>query len=126
MTDFNFDMQTAWWRRFSSDAAGNLGAFALRLKEALPDRVTLEKKRGLFAKTDRITAVNVELGQNIYRLAVDKDRLSATVTLIVRGITLNTRAIDPLEWFAKLAEETNEATTHAKLLSESLQRFMES
>lgn len=126
MTDFNFDMQAAWMRRFSSDAASNLGAFAHRLKEALPDLVQIEEKKGFFAKTATVTAVIVTMGQNQYRLAVDKGRLSATIAMIVHGITLNTKTIDPIEWFAKLAAETNAVTAHAQALSVSLQRFMES
>ena len=124
MTDF--DMQAAWLRRFSSDAASNLGAFALRLKEALPDLVQIEEKKGLFAKTGTIVAVTVEIGQNSYRLAVEKGRLAATVAMTVRGITLNTKPLDPAEWFAKLAEETQAVSDHAQALSQSLQRFMES
>lgn len=126
MTNFDFDMQAAWMRRFSDDAASNLGAFAHRLKEALPDLVQLEERKGLFAKTGTVTAVTVTMGQNQYRLAVDKGRLSATIAMIVHGITLNTKALDPIEWFTRLAAETNAATAHAQSLSASLQRFMES
>ncbi len=46
--------------------------------------------------------------------------------MVVRGITLNTRQIDPAEWFARLAEETKTASSAAQSLSVSLQRFMES
>jgi hypothetical protein len=44
--------------------------------------------------------------------------------MVVRGIVLNTKTIDPAEWFAKLAGETKKATEHAKALSHSLSQFM--
>lgn len=125
MSAFDFDMQAAWLRRFSGDAADNLGAFALRLKAALPDIVQIEQKKGLFAKTGSIVAVNVELGQHRYRLAVERGRLSASIAMIVRGITLNTKSVDPTEWFAKLTEATTASTAQAQALSQSLQQFME-
>jgi uncharacterized protein (DUF1684 family) len=125
MTEFDFDMQAAWLRRFSSDAASNLGAFAHRLKEAMPDSVLIEEKKGLFAKTGTVVAVTVDLGQNRYRLTVDKGRLQASIAMVVRGITLSTKPLAPAEWFAKLAEETTNASAHAQSLSQSLQRFME-
>ena len=44
--------------------------------------------------------------------------------MVVRGIVLNTKSVDPAEWFAKLAEETRKATAHAQALSRSLANFM--
>ena len=46
--NLDFDMQAAWLRRFKADAESNMTAFALRLKEALPDLVTVHESRGFF------------------------------------------------------------------------------
>ncbi len=119
-------MQAAWLRRFSSDAQSNLGAFALRLKEALPELVTVHEQRGFFSKSGKITGVTVDLGQNRYKLEIVSGRLSATIAMIVRGITLNTKTVDPAEWFARLGDETKNASAHAQNLSASLQQFMAS
>ena len=120
----DFDMRAAWLRRFQADAESNLSAFALRLKEALPDLVTIHESKGFFARAARVTGVSVALGDNEYSLAVEHGRLKATVAMTVRGITLNTKTIDPADWFARLARETTAATAHAKALSESLNSFM--
>jgi hypothetical protein len=126
MSDFDFDMQAAWLRRFSADAQSNLGAFALRLKEAIPDLVTVQESKGLFAKTGKITGVSIELGENLYKLEFASGRLQASIAMVVRGITLNTKTLPPAEWFARLAEETKKASAHAQSLSTSLQNFMAS
>jgi hypothetical protein len=42
----DFDRQAAWMRRFSSDAESNLAAFALRLREAMPELVTVHEQKG--------------------------------------------------------------------------------
>ncbi len=123
-TPFDFDTQAAWLRRFSSDAESNLRAFALRLKEALPDLVTVQERKGLFAKSATVTGVVVDLGETRYKLEIHSGRLQASIAMIVRGITLNTKTIDPAEWFVKLTEETTKASAHAKNLSVSLQQFM--
>jgi len=121
--NLDFDMQAAWLRRFKADAESNLTAFALRLKEAMPDLVTVHESRGFFSGA-RTTGVSVELGENRYSLAIDRGRLKATIAMVVRGIVLNTKSVDPGEWFAKLAEETRKATAHAQALSRSLANFM--
>jgi hypothetical protein len=41
----DFDMQAAWLRRFSAGAESNLMGFALRLKEAMPELVTVRESK---------------------------------------------------------------------------------
>ncbi|HEX4410835.1 MAG TPA: hypothetical protein VH206_18860 [Xanthobacteraceae bacterium] len=122
----DFDMQAAWLRRFKADAESNLKAFALRLKEAMPELVTLHESRGFFSSSAKTTGVSVELGENKYTLQIDSGRLKATIAMVVRGITLSTKAVDPAEWFERLAAETKKATDHAQALSRSLGNFMAS
>ena len=124
-----FDGQAAWLRRFERDAQDSLGAFALRVKEALPDRVEIRRSRGglfggLLGGLGRTEAMSVELGQNRYLLELSRGRLRASIALVVRGIALNTRAVEPGEWFARLAEETRAASADAEALSRSLADFM--
>jgi hypothetical protein len=120
----SFDIEAAWMRRFQSDAQANLRAFALALREAMPELVTVEEHRGLFERNGTITGVTIELGDHQYVLRIAKGRLQASIAMIVRGITLNTKTVDPAEWFKRLAEETHKASEQAKSLSESLTRFM--
>ena len=126
MEDANFDMQAAWLRRFRADVESNLKAFALRLKEAMPEMVTVHETRGLFSKTGKITGVTVELGDHHYGLAIENGRLKATIAMVVKGIVLNTKNIEPGDWFAKLSEETRKVSEHAQALSASLSSFMAS
>jgi hypothetical protein len=121
--NMDFDMQAAWLRRFKADAESNLKAFALRLKEAMPELVTVHESSGLFSG-GKTTGVTVELGENRYSLQIERGRLKATIAMVVRGITLNTKTIDPADWFNRLADETKAATEHAKALSQSLAAFM--
>ncbi len=119
-------MQAAWLRRFSSDAQSNLGAFALRLREAMPELVTVHEQKGFFSKSGKIMGVTVELGERRYKLEIAQGRRLATIGMVVRGITLNTKTVDPAQWFAELTAETQKASVHAQSLSASLQQFMAS
>ena len=122
--DIDFDMQAAWLRRFTADAEGNLRAFALRLKEAMPERVQVDERKGFFSSRGKIVGVTVELGESRYILQLVNGRLQASIALVVRDIALNTKRVEPLDWFAKLAEETKKASEHAKSLSQSISSFM--
>jgi hypothetical protein len=122
----DFDMQAAWLRRFTADAESNLKAFALRLKEAMPDLVTIHESKGFFSKLGKITAVEVDLAEQKYKLELTGNRLQASIAMVVRGITLNTKTVDPADWFARLTQETQKASAHAQSLSQSLTAFMAS
>jgi hypothetical protein len=120
----NFDLEAAWLRRFQSDAQANLRAFALTLREAMPELVTIEERRGLFERKGTIIGVSVLLGDHQYGLQWEKGRLQAHIAMIVRGITLNTKTVEPGEWFRRLTEETHKASEHARSLSQSINSFM--
>jgi hypothetical protein len=122
--DIDFDMQAAWLRRFTADAEGNLRAFALRLKEAMPERVQVDERKGFFSSRGKIVGVTVELGESRYILQLVNGRLQASIALVVRDIALNTKRVEPVEWFARLAEETKKASEQAKSLSQSISSFM--
>ena len=119
----DYDMQAAWLRRLTSDVQSSLGSFALRLKEAMPEHVTLLEKKSLFSAAE-LTGVVVEIGEHTYTLEVDGRKLKATVAMVVRGITLNTKNVDPAQWFAQLSQETMKTTEHARSFSQSLSSFM--
>jgi hypothetical protein len=120
----DFDMQAAWLRRFSADAESNLRAFALLLREAMPQLVTIHESKSLFSRNVKTTGVTVELGEHRYILQLANGRLQAQIAMVVRGVTLNTKSVAPPEWFVRLREETQKASEYAQSLSQSLDRFM--
>jgi hypothetical protein len=119
-----FDAQAAWLRRFQSDAQSNLRAFALRLHEAMPERVTIQESKSLFSRNAKTTGVSVDMDQNRYILEIANGRLKASVAMVVRDIAISTKNIDPAEWFVRLSEETKKVSEHAKRLAQSLSDFM--
>ena len=125
-TDDDFDMQAAWLRRFKADAESNLRAFALRLREAMPDAVQIHESRSLFSRTVKTTGVTVQIGDNRYVLEIAQNRLRASIAMEVRGIVISTKSVDPADWFARLSAETQRATEHARALSQSIDAFMAS
>jgi len=120
----DFDVQAAWMRRFMADAESNLRAFAMRLQEAMPDRVTVRESKGLFSRTAKTTGITVNLDKNHYILDLANGRLKASVQMVVRDIAISNKQLDPAEWFAQLAAETKKASDHAKALAQSLSAFM--
>lgn len=122
--DLSFDTQAAWMRRFHSDAESNLRAFALRLFEAMPERVRVQERKGLFSRSSTVTGVVVEMDQTHFTLQLSNGRLQASIAMVVRVIAISNKSVDPAEWFAKLSEETQKTSEHAQRLAQSLSAFM--
>ena len=125
--NLDFDTQAAWLRHFQADAENSLRTFALRLREAMPELVTVrEQRKGLFARGGVITGVTVALEPNRFILELENGRLRASIAMVVRDIAISTKRVDAGEWFAKLAEETRKTSEQAKRLAQSLSAFMAS
>lgn len=123
----DFDTEMAWTRRFEADAAGNLRALALRLREAMPHQVTVDTSfRGFFSRGATIVGVTVRLGENAYALKLESGRLQASVALVVRGVAISNKPIAPDDWFRCLAEEARKSSEQARSLSRSIDAFMSS
>ena len=125
--NLDFDMQAAWLRRFKADAESNLKAFALRLKEAMPELVTVHESRGFFSSSGKRPPASPS--SSAKTATAWKSSVAGWTAKDCHGGAWhrapNTKAIDPAEWFAKiLAGETKKATEHAKALSHSLSQFM--
>ena len=125
-SNLDFDRDAAWYRRFTTDAESNLHAFALRMREAMPERVTVHESKSFFSRNSTTTGVSVDLDDHRYTLKIEGGRLQANIAMVVRGIVLSTKSLDPADWFVKLSEETKKASEHARSLSRSLSDFMSS
>ena len=123
----DFDIQAAWLRRFHADAESNLKAFALRLKEAMPELVTVRESKGLFRAQRGITGVSVELGDkpvhagNRPRPAEGDRRDGGARHHAEHEDRRSGRLVRPAG-----AKKPRHATDHARSLSRSLTSFMES
>ena len=71
-------------RRFEADAESNLRAFALRLKEAMPELVTVHETRGFFSSAAKTTGVSVDLPR-ASATALNVERKPIAVSLNEQG-----------------------------------------
>jgi hypothetical protein len=101
-----FDLSAAWLRKAQGDLKPFMEAFAARMQGAVPERVSVERKRdGFFAKTSHTVKVTVEGEQAVYILALDRMRLTARRAKVVRGVTLRSDEMAVPDWLAALNGE---------------------
>ncbi len=101
-----FDLDAAGIRRAMSDLRAFIEALAVRLKGALPDRVTVERRRdGLLSRTSHVHEIVLRGDGGEYRLRFDKGTLTATRAKTVRGVVISTTELPVPQWLAEVRAE---------------------
>ena len=106
-----------------ANAAPFLEQLAARLSAALPDKVRVETKGGLFAKS-HIAKLEVDLGEYVYTAMLEGHRLTARRAHVIRGIALKNQELQPAELIDALAAELHELAQHSDETRAALARFL--
>src|SRR5262245_21078806 len=95
--------------RLIHDYAGDRQMFLELLAQALRDaagnRLEIKRGGGWLARKRPVESLEIELGDDRYRLAVERGgTLAATRTRVVRGIALRTDELTVEAWLTELSE----------------------
>jgi hypothetical protein len=119
-----FDMVAASIRADASDTDTFFRVLVAKLRDALGERVTVNRSGGLLKRDRPVTGVTMDLthaGEGMV-LEVQRDRgdISCTVARRVRGIALSTKQLTMQEWIEQLvgalAEEAKRSEQTAQAL----------
>jgi hypothetical protein len=101
----DLDLSAASLRADGRDLPAFVNALAVRLEEAVPGRVSVERKRaGLFSGEKVVKRIVCEVGEEQYVLEAEGGRVVATCGKAVRGITIRTETLPVAEWSRRLVE----------------------
>ena len=101
-----FDLDAAGIRRAQTDLKAFMEALAVRLQGALPERVSVARRRdGLLARTRHVHEIVVRGDAGEYRLRSDKGQLAATRAKTVRGVVIGTTDLPVPQWLAEVRAE---------------------
>lgn len=121
----NFDLLAADWRRAATDEKAYIEALAVRLSQALPHLITIERHFSFFSNKAPIKMLSIRLKDDEYRLACSKQgHIQAEIGSVVRGIKLKSELVNFTEWMTRFS---NAIALFAKEHAESraeLERFL--
>ena len=101
-----FDLDAAGVRRALTDLRAFMEALAARLQGALPDRVTIDRRRdGLLSRTSHVHQIALRGDEAEYRLRFDKGALTATKAKAVRGVVISTSEEPVPQWLGEVRAE---------------------
>jgi len=101
-----FDLEAAVLRRSQVDLRAFMEALAVRLEGALPQQVSVERRRdGLLSKTSHVAGIEVRTEKAIYTLTLLKGVLTATRAKVVRGVVISTSSVTAAVWLGEVRAE---------------------
>jgi hypothetical protein len=117
--DLDIEMVTASLRADASDLGTFVEALAVKLEEALPNGVKIDRKGGLFG-AKKVRQISVDAGDTRLRLDRDGAQVRTSRARLSGGIVLKTEQIDTDEWLHELGrtlagQAKRSATTRAAL-----------
>ena len=124
MEEPDFDLVAASLRADTVDTRAFAAALAVKLEQALPGLVQVERKGGLFSKDKQVRSISATFGEQCYRLDVDGGRVEASRQKSVRGIVLHTDRLGLDEWIDGVSRELTAAASTSEQSRAALARML--
>lgn len=106
-----FDMLAASLRADAADMKTFLDVLGVKLRDALPGMVEVEREGGLFKKERRVEAIRIRVEDYVYEIRQVASGVEARMNHQVRGITLKNQVVRLEEWIVALSQHL---TKHAE------------
>ena len=120
-----FDLSAAYLRKARGDTRAFMEGLAARLEGALPEAVTVQRKRdGLFSATSHVVAIRVAGDTSVLTLAVEHGKLHATRTKVVRGVAIGSADIGVPAWLEEVTRAVGAAGADAEAARAALHDFL--
>jgi hypothetical protein len=122
--ELDIELVTASLRSDASDLGAFVEALAVKLEEALPNGVRVDRRGGLFG-AKKVRQITVDAGDTRLRLDRDGAHVATSRARLSGGIVLKTERIDTDAWLQELGRALAEQARSSQVTREALERMLE-
>ena len=119
----DIELVTASLRADASDLGAFVEALAVKLEQALPNGVQVDRRGGLFG-AKKVRQISVDTGDTRLRLDRDGAAVDTSRARMSGGIVLKTERIDMDEWLRELGRALAEQARRSAVTREALERML--
>jgi hypothetical protein len=121
----DFDVEAAWLRRSQGDLRAFMEALAVRLEGALPQHVSVDRRRdGLLSKTSHVARIEIRNDAAVYVITFISGVLAATRAKVVRGVVISTAPVAIARWLADVRAEVRKMAEQSGDSADVLHDFL--
>ncbi len=112
-------------RADAADLHSFLQVLAVKLEDALPGHVQVQRRGGLFSHDKSVARIAIDLGEHQYTIGADnRGQLHAQRQRIVRGIVLKTEDLPVDDWIRELVTELGQKAESSSQERAALERLL--
>jgi hypothetical protein len=119
-----FELVAASIRADASDLKTFMDVLAVKLEQALPGMVHVEREGGLFKKERKVKLIRIQLEDKLYDLARAGAGLEARLSHQVRGITLKNEVMNLDTWITELSHHLSRHAASSAEARAALERLV--
>ncbi len=125
-TDDSFDLElaAASLRAEGSDVHVLLKILSDQLREALGDRLEVQRAGGRLRRSEEIKSLRIAMGNDQFEAEVDGPGLRCTIGHASGGIRIRTESVDTEEWTSRLLAELQAEASHSQATRLALEHLV--
>ena len=121
---FDLDVAAASLRSDSGDVRMLLKLLAGQLADALGDRLMVERKGGMFKKSDEIRSLRMTMGDETFEARIDGTALACTIGKSSGGIRIRSEKVDPDTWLKRTLSALQTEAAHSSTARQALESIV--
>jgi hypothetical protein len=118
---FDLDVAAASLRSDSGDVRMLLKLLAAQLADALGERLMVERKGGLFKKSDEVRSVRMTMADETFEATIDGTALVCTIGKSSGGIRIRSEKVDPDTWLKRTLTALQTEAAHSSTARQALE-----
>jgi hypothetical protein len=122
--DLDLDLLAASLRADSSDLSAFVESLAVKLEEALPGHVRVERRRSGLLGAKAVRMIALDAGGRRLELTFQRGALETRASRMSAGIVLKSEMLATDEWLAALGEALGAEASRSETTRRALQRLL--
>ncbi|MGA9859453.1 MAG: hypothetical protein WBQ18_16430 [Solirubrobacteraceae bacterium] len=124
-TDVDIDLLAATLRADAGDLRAFVEALAVKLEEAVPGAVTVDRRRDGMFGPKRVRRIALDAGGQRLELRADGGAIQTTAARLSGGIVLKNEELPTDDWLRILGEALAAQAQHSTTTRQALERLLE-
>ncbi len=121
---YDLDLAASTIQSNSSDVHILLKVLVNQLRDALGDRLRVERVGGRFKKSNEIKSVEADLGEDVFTAQVSGPTVQCAISHSSGGIRIRSTKVDMDEWLKRLLGALQIEAAHSEVARQALENIV--
>lgn len=121
---YDLTMAAATLRSNTSDVRALLGALCDELTDAVGERLKVQRGSGRFHKSDAISAVQIDMGNESFDAVLDGSTVRCSIARVSGGIRIRNESVAMDAWIVRLLGALETEASHSDAARQALEHIV--